>query len=154
MTRAIPSHTSSTCPPAAGARRRPGRAAVDAERQRIERELHDGLQQHLVALGMALDRARRTRDPERPASCSRRHTRTPNAPSTTCGTWPGGQPPGPGDPALPRLLSAQGRPESHSGGACGCGRSITPTRPTDGEKTPQRVNTSVEMLRGPTLMVA
>ncbi|MGK5739902.1 sensor histidine kinase [Micromonospora sp. URMC 103] len=40
-------------------------AAVDAERQRIERDLHDGLQQRLVALGMLLGRARRSRDPER-----------------------------------------------------------------------------------------
>ncbi|MFD2763499.1 sensor histidine kinase [Micromonospora eburnea] len=40
-------------------------AAVDAERQRIERDLHDGLQQHLVALGMLLGRARRTRDPDK-----------------------------------------------------------------------------------------
>ncbi|SCF28396.1 sensor histidine kinase [Micromonospora mirobrigensis] len=39
-------------------------AAVDAERQRIERDLHDGLQQHLVALGMLVGRARRTRDPD------------------------------------------------------------------------------------------
>ncbi|MCW3820041.1 histidine kinase [Micromonospora sp. DR5-3] len=38
-------------------------AAVDAERQRIERDLHDGLQQRLVALGMLLGRARRSRDP-------------------------------------------------------------------------------------------
>ncbi|RKN29168.1 sensor histidine kinase [Micromonospora musae] len=40
-------------------------AAVDAERQRIERDLHDGLQQRLVALGMLLGRARRGRDAER-----------------------------------------------------------------------------------------
>ncbi|MGY0006385.1 sensor histidine kinase [Micromonospora sp. I033] len=40
-------------------------AAVDAERQRIERDLHDGLQQHLVALGLVLGRARRSRDPDR-----------------------------------------------------------------------------------------
>jgi len=39
-------------------------AAVDAERRRIERDLHDGLQQRLVALGMMLGRARRSRDPE------------------------------------------------------------------------------------------
>ncbi|WP_205856213.1 sensor histidine kinase [Phytoactinopolyspora endophytica] len=37
-------------------------AAVDAERQRIERDLHDGLQQRLVALGMLLGRARRSAD--------------------------------------------------------------------------------------------
>ncbi|MGQ5261275.1 sensor histidine kinase [Micromonospora sp. ZYX-F-536] len=40
-------------------------AAVDAERQRIERDLHDGLQQRLVALGMLLGRARRARDSDR-----------------------------------------------------------------------------------------
>jgi signal transduction histidine kinase len=38
-------------------------AAVDAERARIERDLHDGLQQRLVALGMLLGRARRAGDP-------------------------------------------------------------------------------------------
>lgn len=42
-------------------------AAVDAERQRIERDLHDGLQQRLVALGMLLGRARRSRDPDKAA---------------------------------------------------------------------------------------
>ncbi len=39
--------------------------AVDAERRRIERDLHDGLQQRLVALAMLLGRARRPgRTPE------------------------------------------------------------------------------------------
>ncbi len=38
-------------------------AAVDDERRRIERDLHDGVQQRLVALGMLLGRARR--HPER-----------------------------------------------------------------------------------------
>lgn len=39
--------------------------AVDAERRRIERDLHDGVQQRLVALGMLVGRARRAaaRDP-------------------------------------------------------------------------------------------
>jgi signal transduction histidine kinase len=37
-------------------------AAVDTERRRIERDLHDGVQQRLVALGMLLGRARRSRD--------------------------------------------------------------------------------------------
>ncbi|WP_189222298.1 sensor histidine kinase [Saccharothrix coeruleofusca] len=37
-------------------------AAVDAERRRIERDLHDGVQQRLVALGMLLGRARRHPD--------------------------------------------------------------------------------------------
>lgn len=36
--------------------------AVDAERRRIERDLHDGVQQRLVALAMLLGRARRSRD--------------------------------------------------------------------------------------------
>ncbi|MHC5908339.1 sensor histidine kinase [Streptomyces sp. S6] len=39
--------------------------AVDAERRRIERDLHDGIQQRLVALGMLLGRVRRGRAPER-----------------------------------------------------------------------------------------
>jgi signal transduction histidine kinase len=38
-------------------------AAVDAERRRIERDLHDGVQQSLVALAMLLGRARRAQDP-------------------------------------------------------------------------------------------
>ncbi|MEU4428260.1 histidine kinase [Actinoplanes sp. NPDC024001] len=37
-------------------------AAVDDERRRIERDLHDGLQQRLVTLGMLLGRARRSHD--------------------------------------------------------------------------------------------
>ncbi|MEU3601977.1 sensor histidine kinase [Streptomyces sp. NPDC006798] len=39
--------------------------AVDEERRRIERDLHDGVQQRLVALGMLLGRARRGDDPDR-----------------------------------------------------------------------------------------
>ncbi|MEW1551020.1 sensor histidine kinase [Streptomyces tsukubensis] len=39
--------------------------AVDEERRRIERDLHDGVQQQLVALGILLGRARRSTDPER-----------------------------------------------------------------------------------------
>ncbi|MEU9113061.1 histidine kinase [Streptomyces sp. NPDC048483] len=37
-------------------------AAVNDERRRIERDLHDGVQQRLVALGMLLGRALRSRD--------------------------------------------------------------------------------------------
>jgi signal transduction histidine kinase len=37
-------------------------AAVDSERRRIERDLHDGVQQRLVALGMLLGQARRHPD--------------------------------------------------------------------------------------------
>ncbi|WP_350274051.1 histidine kinase [Kribbella sp. HUAS MG21] len=36
---------------------------VNEERRRIERDLHDGLQQRLVALGLLLSRARRAQDP-------------------------------------------------------------------------------------------
>ncbi|RZQ64198.1 sensor histidine kinase [Amycolatopsis suaedae] len=46
-------------------------AAVDDERRRIERDLHDGVQQRLVALGMLVGRARRSRDPERTADLLR-----------------------------------------------------------------------------------
>lgn len=38
--------------------------AIDDERRRIERDLHDGVQQRLVALGMLVGRARRTKDDE------------------------------------------------------------------------------------------
>ncbi|NQE93359.1 sensor histidine kinase [Nocardia terpenica] len=38
--------------------------AVDAERRRIERDLHDGLQQRLVAMAMLLGRARRSNSEE------------------------------------------------------------------------------------------
>ncbi|TVL90026.1 sensor histidine kinase [Streptomyces sp. SAJ15] len=39
--------------------------AVHDERRRIERDLHDGVQQRLVALGMLLGRARRSQDEEK-----------------------------------------------------------------------------------------
>ncbi|WP_243717029.1 sensor histidine kinase [Actinomadura darangshiensis] len=39
--------------------------AVDDERRRIERDLHDGVQQRLVALGMLIGRARRAGDHEK-----------------------------------------------------------------------------------------
>ncbi|MFY2791001.1 sensor histidine kinase [Rhodococcus sp. MALMAid1271] len=39
--------------------------AIDDERRRIERDLHDGIQQQLVALGMLIGRARRTDQPDR-----------------------------------------------------------------------------------------
>lgn len=38
---------------------------VNDERRRIERDLHDGVQQRLVALGLLLSRARRAKDPAR-----------------------------------------------------------------------------------------
>ncbi|WP_051712694.1 sensor histidine kinase [Spirillospora albida] len=45
--------------------------AVDDERRRIERDLHDGVQQRLVALGMLIGRARRAGDPARAADLLR-----------------------------------------------------------------------------------
>ncbi len=45
--------------------------AVNDERRRIERDLHDGVQQRLVALGMLLGRARRSQAPERTADLLR-----------------------------------------------------------------------------------
>jgi len=44
---------------------------VNDERRRIERDLHDGVQQRLVALGLLLSRARRTKDPARAAELVR-----------------------------------------------------------------------------------
>ncbi|MFD5325361.1 sensor histidine kinase [Streptomyces sp. NPDC127092] len=44
---------------------------VHDERRRIERDLHDGVQQRLVALGMLIGRARRGQDPERAAELLR-----------------------------------------------------------------------------------
>lgn len=41
--------------------------AIDDERRRIERDLHDGVQQNVVSLSVALARARRATDPERSA---------------------------------------------------------------------------------------
>jgi len=41
---------------------------VNDERRRIERDLHDGVQQRLVALGLLLSRARRTDDPDHAAA--------------------------------------------------------------------------------------
>jgi signal transduction histidine kinase len=44
---------------------------VNDERRRIERDLHDGVQQRLVALGLLLSRARRTKDPAQAAELVR-----------------------------------------------------------------------------------
>ena len=50
-------------------------AAADAERRRIERDLHDGAQQRLVALAMTLGRAKATEDPALAARAGRRGAR-------------------------------------------------------------------------------
>jgi signal transduction histidine kinase len=41
--------------------------AIDDERRRIERDLHDGVQQNVVSLSVTLARARRAEDPQRSA---------------------------------------------------------------------------------------
>ncbi len=77
--------------------------ATDHERRRIERDLHDGAQQHLVALAVSTRLARvssRTRTPTRPRRCSTRsppisRTRSrsfatsPTASTRPC-SWTGG----------------------------------------------------------------
>ncbi|WP_211233248.1 sensor histidine kinase [Brevibacterium album] len=51
--------------------------AIDDERRRIERDLHDGVQQHTISLSMLLARARRSQDPERVAELlERAHTQS------------------------------------------------------------------------------
>lgn len=42
--------------------------AIDDERRRIERDLHDGVQQNVVSLSLVLARARRADDPQRSAA--------------------------------------------------------------------------------------
>ena len=59
--------------PTSCGRRAPGSwPPADAERRKIERNLHDGAQQHLVALAVTVRLARQVAatDPERPSSCS------------------------------------------------------------------------------------
>ncbi|WP_410671690.1 sensor histidine kinase [Amycolatopsis sp. cmx-4-68] len=54
--------------------------AVNGERRRIERDLHDGVQQRIVALGVLLGRARRAGDPLRAAGLLRQaHEETQDA---------------------------------------------------------------------------
>ena len=61
--------------------------AADAERRRIERDLHDGAQQRLVALAMTLGRARATEDPELArTAASTRPTARPRRRWSSCAT--------------------------------------------------------------------
>ena len=71
------------------------RAAVvdsaEAERRRIERDLHDGAQQRLVALAMDLGRARSQFDDDPDAARALRRsrpTRRPRRPWSSCAIWP------------------------------------------------------------------
>ena len=66
-------------------------ASGDAERRRVERNLHDGAQQHLVALAVNLRLARDIVD-RRPRGrgrrCSTSSPRTSRRPSRSCASWP------------------------------------------------------------------
>ncbi|MFB6510983.1 histidine kinase [Streptomyces virginiae] len=66
--------------------------AVDVERRRIERDLHDGVQQRLVALAMLIGRARRGggRDPERAAELLGQAHREAQEVLAELREWPGG----------------------------------------------------------------
>ena len=99
--------------------------AADAQRRRIERDLHDGAQQHLVALAVSVqprapDRRHRSRHrqvdarPDRRAT-SRRRCRscaTSRTASTRRCSWTAGSPrrcrPPPGRAALPTGVEAEG----------------------------------------------
>ena len=56
----------------------------DAERQRLERNIHDGAQQEVIALLVSLRLAQTllTRSPERAPGCSPSRRRPPGRPST------------------------------------------------------------------------
>jgi signal transduction histidine kinase len=66
-------------------------SAQDEERRRLERNLHDGAQQHLVALTVKLGLAEMllTRDAEKAKAILVQLKATPTRPSTPCATWPG-----------------------------------------------------------------
>ena len=65
--------------------------AAEAERRRIERDLHDGAQQRLVALAMELGRAKAkfADDPDAARNWSTRPTRRPRRPLPSCATSSG-----------------------------------------------------------------
>ena len=65
--------------------------SAEAERRRIERDLHDGAQQRLVALAMDLGMARAKLETDPVAAAtpwSARPTRRPSGPWPSCATWP------------------------------------------------------------------
>ena len=63
--------------------------AQDAERRKIERNLHDGAQQQLIALTIQLSLLEESADDPGASGSWRPSSRTGCAPrSTTCGTWP------------------------------------------------------------------
>ena len=91
-------------------------AAADAERRRIERDLHDGAQQRLVALSLKLGMARKRLGDDATAwrcSSSTRRRRSPAPRSRSCATSPAASTP-PSSPTAgwpPRCASSRrGRP--------------------------------------------
>ena len=66
--------------------------AADTARRRLERDLHDGAQQRLVTLNLALGMARRPSGRSGPRTgmpSSTRRRRRPEKPSSSCASWPG-----------------------------------------------------------------
>ena len=59
-------------------------AAADAERRRLERDLHDGAQQRLVSLALTLRLARAPRRRASWPSCSTRRPPSSSRPRTSC----------------------------------------------------------------------
>ncbi len=97
--------------------RRRGRPA-EADRRQIERDLHDGAQQRLVALAMDLGRARSASTPTRPgpASSSTRPTRRRRRPSASSATSPAAsiRPSSPTAASTPRCRSSSPAARSRS----------------------------------------
>ena len=60
--------------------------AADAERRRVERDLHDGAQQRLVALALRLQVAKRRHPGRRPSSTRRPASSRPR--SARSAAWP------------------------------------------------------------------
>ena len=65
-------------------------AASDDSRRQIERNLHDGAQQHLVAMAVKIGLARRLLEPIRrpPRRCSRSCAAMSRTPCASCASWP------------------------------------------------------------------
>ena len=91
--------------------------AQDDERRRLDRDLHDGVQQQLLALAIDIQRlagtSHRSGHPLRPRSLAHATAQLPDAQSTTS--------------AAPREAST--RPSSLRGACCACAGSRLPTAP-------------------------
>ena len=96
--------------------------AAEAERRRIERDLHDGAQQRLVALamdlGLAKERLERGRTTRRPSPSSATPTTRPSGPSRSCGSWCGASTPPSSPTAGSTPRSPRSRPAVRSPWTC------------------------------------